>query len=360
MEFEIRPDEKGSRSRMPSEMEVATPKFDAEYYKTVIERFGYDALEFAPVDFAIGSLDAELAQRRWLCHHDGHVFVAASAGGHPCIVTTGFGLSGTPHMGTLSQMLSAILLQRAGVSVQIVLGDLDAYNARGQSLAAVTEREAKYRQFLLKLGFDPVLGILRNQRESLNVLEMAYLAARYISDSDFLATEEDLSDYYIQHGAYLGITFPVKLAILLMIADFVALHKQHLAVLVMLGIDEHRYVRLARSVAAAMTHRTVSGLYSRLQRGLRGHPKMSKSLSGSAISVNMSADDIRNAVMSEPDDCRAPMDSPIVQMMCGTGNYDACEIDRIIQHRAFGGVEWLRDKRDYIERLVAMCALWPK
>jgi tryptophanyl-tRNA synthetase len=339
---------------------VTTPQFDAQYYKTVIEMFGYDALEFAPIDFAIGSLDTALVQRRWLCHHDGHAFLEASAAGRPCIVTTGFGLSGTPHIGTLSQILGAILLQRAGIAVQIVLGDLDAYNARGQSLAVVSEREARYRQFILNLGFDPTLGTLRNQRESLDVLEIAYLAARHISDSDFLATEEDISEYYVKHAAYPGMTFPVKLAILLMIADFIALHERNTAVLVMLGIDEHRYVRLARAVAAEMTQRTVSGLYSRMNRGLQGHPKMSKSLPGSAISVDMSPDEIRTAVMSEPDTSPLPMESPIFQMICATGNYEAVTIDQMFQHRLAGGAEWLRDRQDFVERLIAMCAMWPK
>src|SRR5258706_4306472 len=130
---------------------MATPRFDAQYYQTVIELYGYDALEFSPLDFGIGSLDAALVQRRWLCHHDGRAFLDVAMAGRPCIVTTGFGLSGTPHIGTLSQILGAILLQRASIAVQIVLGDLDAYNARGQDLAVVAEREAKYRQFILDL-----------------------------------------------------------------------------------------------------------------------------------------------------------------------------------------------------------------
>lgn len=335
-------------------------RFDAQYYQTVIAQYGYDALEFSPLDFGIGSLHATLVQRRWLCHHGGRAFLEAAMAGRPSIVTTGFGLSGTPHIGTLSQILSAILLQRAGMAVQIVLGDLDAYNARSQDLAVVAEREAKYRQFIINLGFDPTHGTLRNQRGSLQVLETAYLAARHVSDSDFLATEEDLSQYYIEHSAYPGITFPVKLAILLMIADFIALQEKHAAILVMLGIDEHRYVRLARAVAAATTRRSISGLYSRMNRGLRGHPKMSKSLPGSAISVDMSSDEIRGAIMNEPDSGASPMESPVFQMMCATGNYDAAAIDLIFQHRLAGGMEWLRDKQDYTERLVAMCALWPK
>ncbi|MDQ3341492.1 MAG: hypothetical protein M4D80_40580 [Myxococcota bacterium] len=225
---------------------MATPRFDAQYYQAVIEQYGYDALDFSPLDFGIGSLDVALVQRRWLCHHGGRAFLDVASAHEPAVVTTGFGLSGSPHIGTLGQILSAILLQRAGMKVQIVLGDLDAYNARSQDLKIVAQRVARYSQFILELGFDPHRGILRDQRGSLEVLETAYLSGRHVSDADFLATEEDLSQYYVAHAAYPGITFPVKLAILLMIADFITLHREHAAVLVMLGIDEHRYVRLAR------------------------------------------------------------------------------------------------------------------
>jgi tryptophanyl-tRNA synthetase len=113
--------------------------FNEEYYSRLIAEHGYNALEFRPIDFNLPKVNGELLRRKWLCHHDGDAFASGLRAGHKCIVTTGFGLSGPPHIGTISQMLGSIVLQRAGLKLQVVLGDLDAYNARGQSLNAVEE-----------------------------------------------------------------------------------------------------------------------------------------------------------------------------------------------------------------------------
>ncbi|MEK7219470.1 MAG: hypothetical protein AAB687_02220 [Patescibacteria group bacterium] len=65
---------------------------------------------------------------------NGTSFANASSADERVIATTGFGLSGTPHMGTLSQILRALRLQQAGIPVQVVLGDLDAYNGKNTPL----------------------------------------------------------------------------------------------------------------------------------------------------------------------------------------------------------------------------------
>ena len=186
--------------------------FDEEYYRRIIEEYGYDPLDFEPIDFALAGIDAETLRKKWVCHHEGRIFAAGLATGAKCVVTTGIGLSGTPHMGTLSQIMRAISLQEAGLTVQFVLGDLDSYNARNQPLSVLEKRVAQYQEFIIQLGFDPERGTLRAQEERLDILLTAYLIANCLRDEDFRAAEEDLSELYQRARIYPGIEFPVKQA----------------------------------------------------------------------------------------------------------------------------------------------------
>ena len=40
--------------------------FDDEYYKEVIDRYGYNAFDFKPIDFDISHLNKEALNQRWL------------------------------------------------------------------------------------------------------------------------------------------------------------------------------------------------------------------------------------------------------------------------------------------------------
>ncbi len=74
--------------------------FDRRYYNSIMEEFGYDPLEFEKINFSLGKLNREDIQRMWLCHHDGNSFARDFKKGNKVIVSTGFGLSGDPHVGT--------------------------------------------------------------------------------------------------------------------------------------------------------------------------------------------------------------------------------------------------------------------
>ena len=265
-------------------------KFDDCYYKEVIKKYKYNEMDFKPIDYSMKNISKEILSEKWLCHHNGDVFAAALKKNKKVIITTGIGLSGTPHMGTLSQILRAIFLQKAGFTVQFVLGDFDSYNARNQSLEVLKERAEHYRQFIIKLGFDTVKGILRTQSDHLEVLKTAYLISNCLNDQDFLEAEEDLSELYKKEKIYNGIDFRVKQAILLMVADFIHLGmvEEYKNVMVMLGLEEHLYVAIARKVVERMKlDMDVSAMYSRIIKGLNGYPKMSKSIKGSANTVDM-------------------------------------------------------------------------
>ncbi|MNM49214.1 tryptophanyl-tRNA synthetase [compost metagenome] len=338
-------------------------KFDEEYYKGVIEEYNYNPMELRPLDFNFGSVDVNTMKKKWLCHQDGDMFIKGYQDKQQSIITTGVGLSGSPHIGTLSQILRTIYLQQAGFTVQFVLGDLDSYNARNQSMSVLEERADKYTILIRELGFDTEKGILRSQNLRNDVLKTAYLISNCLTDQDFLEAEEDLSDLYKKKGIYSGIQFPVKQAILLMVADFVDLgmHHNFKQVLVMLGLEEHLYVLLARKVIERMgIPMKLSALYSRIVKGLNGYPKMSKSIKGSGITVEMSEDEIMDLIMNREGEYCNPWDSVVYQMMCSVSYYNSSELENLEKKCALKSTEWQKAKRDYAEVLIEICKKWPK
>lgn len=331
--------------------------FDEFYYKKTILKYGYNPIDFSPLDFEFHSVPSRVMSNKWLCHSGiDHISTVDET-----LVTTGVGMSGVPHMGTLSQILRIIFLQKSGLKVQMVLGDLDAYNARNKSLEDVSALSKKYYDFIVKLGFDVKKGILRTQYERLDILQTSYLISKYVSDQDFLDTEEDLSELYIEKKIYAGITFPVKQAILLMVSDFIhlGLEDGYKNVVVMLGLEEHQYVLLTRKVIDAMKLPiSLYGLYSKVIKGLNGYPKMSKSMRESTISVDMPAETIRNLILEQPDDFYNPSDSVVFQLMSSVSFYDSEELTKLYQHCQEKGEEWTRAKKAYAEMLAEICQLW--
>jgi tryptophanyl-tRNA synthetase len=200
-------------------MSVSTTVFSDEYYERLVADHGYAFVDGVhPLDFPFPGLSTTMLRTRWLCHFRAETFAHLAIEGHRCIVTSGVGLSGPPHAGTVCQILRMAALRRAGFTVQFVLGDLDAYNARARSLEEVHALADQYRLFLQGLGFEGENVTVRTQEQHLHILRTAYLIARHVSDEAMAATEEDLSGLYKAKGVYQGVTFPVKQAILLMIA----------------------------------------------------------------------------------------------------------------------------------------------
>ena len=336
-------------------------RFDDEYYQSVIKKHHYDPMDFNPIDFSLNQISPRNLQYKWLCHYKGNVFAEALRNNKNCIVTTGIGLSGTPHLGTLSQILRAIFLQENGLKVQIVLGDLDSYNARNQPLDIVLERAEKYRTFIKKLGFDDTKGILRTQYNNEQILKTAYLISKSLKDKDFKDAEEDLSDLYQKKGIYPGIEFPVKQAILLMTADFIHLGKEndYSNILIMLGLEEHLYVQIANKVVDRMHYPfTVSSMYSRIIKGFNGYPKMSKSIPESSITVDMSFDQMLDIILNHEGDYDSPMDSVVYQMMCAVSYYSPDELDKLYDICNEKGKEWQESKKQYVDMLFGICKKW--
>jgi len=350
---------------------MGTIMFDSHYYKEVMKAFGYSPIEFEPITFALGGLSREDLQRQWLCHMDGARFAQMLQAGRKVIVTTGFGLSGIPHMGTLAQILKAIRVQQAGVPVQIVLGDLDAYNGKNIDLDYAHQLAIRYATFIEDLGFSSTRpSALRNQNDALPTLRTAYLIGHHLTDADLEQAEEDLHDLYTQQKKVdSAMTYRRKLSLNLMIADFIELLIQDGfdAVLVSLGIDEHKYVDLGRTVFqrqiaqdGAVGGKVYSAMYSSIIRGFNGYPKMSKSFPDSGLSVDMSLEEIQRTIMHGETVTPLPETNVVFQMISSVSRFSNEQIREAYVECRRQSRGWASIKQEYAKHLFQLCRAWPK
>jgi tryptophanyl-tRNA synthetase len=137
--------------------------FNNDYYLKLIKEFNYNPLDFNSINFNLKKIKKEVLEQKWLCHFNADIFADKLNNNEKSVITTGIGLSGSPHMGTLSQIFRIIFLQKNGIDTQMVLGDLDSYNARNQNLDVVKERAEIYKNFILDLGYDETNGVLMSQ-----------------------------------------------------------------------------------------------------------------------------------------------------------------------------------------------------
>jgi len=337
--------------------------FSEDYYRQVLHDFGYTSFDLSRFDFPLAGLESETLNVRYLCHHGAERYLRAAP--ERRIATTGIGMSGPPHMATVSHVLKMIELLRGGECCQLVLGDLDAYNGKLRPYGEVTELADRYQEFARALGFTGPRALLRSQVGHLPALEAMYLLGRYVEESDFASAEEDNHGYYAALGVVEPrMTFRRALSLALMAGDFVALGQRYDGVLVVLGVDEHRYVRFTQQAVErfdpAVPLRSgfaLTAAYTRMVRGFGGHPKFSKSLPGSAIDVNTPEGEIHRLLAGESS---VPEESATYQLMCQMPIYDAPALLELHAHCRRQSPRWRREVSRFAEYLADLGSLWPE
>lgn len=278
--------------------------FDEQYYRTLMEAYKYAPVHPNLFTFAIGDLTPKNLTSQFLCHVDAERFRDTPR--HQRIVTTGFGMSGAPHLGTLMQVMRIRTFAQAGENTQIVLGDIDAHTGKRVPYNTACALADRYESFLHSSGLVLPSTLIRNQRGNIDSLAAAFCSLTAITEDDFADIEEDNHPLYVQQGIVEStMTLPRKMSLLLMASDFWSLAQNYKTVMVMLGVDEHRYVRFADSVGRRLTDSeglsstALTCIYTRMLPGLNGFPKMSKSIPSSGISLSMPDTQIFDILMSE-------------------------------------------------------------
>jgi tryptophanyl-tRNA synthetase len=285
------------------------------------------------------------------------------------LVSVGISMTGTPHVGTLGQIQSAVDLQRAGFDVQLVIADLVVYNAGGADIETVRARAERYREFALEMGFDPERGSLYTQDQARDVLHTGFLLARdYDPDAGGEQRDEQTAFEAALDAAYEDVdsssdatAFSRDLCGLLLVADSVHPLRTgaYERVVLALGADNDGLARRADAVRErAGIDGSVVGLYSRLVDGIDDTPKMSKSVPGSSVHLDMAPDTIREHVRDPALDADRPEESVVFQMMRHASPYAGETLDDLHAACADDAERWPEAVREYADYLTDAAETW--
>lgn len=327
----------------------------SDHERTVRERHGFDA-----ADFALGDLPASSVDRRFACASDADAVAAAPD--RATKVCTGVGMTGPPHLGTLAQLHLACDLQRAGLDVQFVLADLEPYHD-GVPLDRVRRLAARYRSLALELGFDPDRGELRTQSEGAGAMRTAAVLAPHYPPPDgpdhpetgWETAVREMYDARATDREGPTSEAAATLSGLLHLSDF--LHplraEGYERVVVLLGADECGLSAWAgRALDAMPVDGGVAGLHTRLIPAADA-PKMSKSV-GVGVHLGMAPDAVRAGIR----DLAAAKPHAAFRAMCLASDWDGETLDRVERAKDDGGEAWDEWVGAYADEVAAWAAVW--
>ncbi|MBU1975903.1 MAG: tryptophan--tRNA ligase [Nanoarchaeota archaeon] len=278
-----------------NKMEV-TPwdvKGDLNYDK-LMKEFGIQKLPLLPPEFK----DNLMFRRNIIyAHRDFGRILDAIKNKIPFVVMTGLVPTGKFHIGHMAIAKQMIFYQKLGAKVYLCIADIEAYNARGQSLEDSRKiAENEYIKGFKALGLKNENCDLYFQSER---SKDAKKANAYYRLQNLLAKHATFNEFRAVYGE---ITPGKMVSALIQASDM--LHPMlpefegSVPVLVPVGVDQDPHLRLARDMAKRIkTHKFIqlSSTYNKFMPGLRGG-KMSGSDPNSFIALSDSPADVKKKV----------------------------------------------------------------
>lgn len=261
-------------------------------YEKLIKKFGVSHLKELPRVF-----DENVLFRRKIvfAHRDIQRILETIKAKKPFVMMTGLMPTGKFHVGHMILAQQMIFYQKLGAKIYIAVADIEAYNARDQSLEE--SRKIALEEYIpnyIALGLKPTNCEIyfQSERSKDSKKANAYyrlqnVLARYATFNEFKAVYGEIS--------------PGKmLSALLQVSDM--LHPQlkefegQMPVLVPVGIDQDPHLRLARDISKRVKGFTqLSSTYNLFAPGLGGG-KMSASESSSYIALTDSEKDVERKI----------------------------------------------------------------
>lgn len=325
------------------------------FYDALADQFGYEQ----PTQSLAGIPRTHVSRRYALVDNPSAVFDDEQER----LFMASAGMSGPPHLGTLSQMHAARELAEAGLDVQFLLADVEKHVGSGMPLEYVTELADRYRGLLREIGYT---GDIRTQSEDREVMHTAIMLSRYyegnlLGDMDWEPTEWDeaLERAYEEDGVDRSDGDPVtefarRQTGVLCTADFLhpLLEDGYDTFVAVLGAEEHALTLRNRE----MKHRAsvdgrLGGLYTRIVRGLDDYPKMSKRIPDSVIALDMRPDEIRNRV-------RGASDDRLWEYLTLASEYSPSELAAFERARNENRERWTAVREAYADRLADLASYW--
>lgn len=262
-------------------------------YSKLIKEFGVSPIKELP-----GIFNENILFRR------GFVFAARDIGRilarihdkKDFVVMTGLMPTGNFHIGHALVIKQVLFYQNLGAKVYITVADLEAYNARGQSLVESRKIAMEYLADYVALGLDLSKCDIYFQSERSRDGKRA--SAYYQLQNEF-ARHSTFNEF---KGVYGEITPGKMLAALLQASDMYHPQTEEfegkpIPTIVPAGIDQDPHIRLARDVARRFNNKfiPISSSYHLFLPGLKGG-KMSASDPNSYISFTDGPSQIKNKI----------------------------------------------------------------
>lgn len=252
-------------------------------YEKLIKEFGLSPIKQLPQEFEKNIL---FRRKIIFAHRDIQRILESIRDKKKFVLMTGLMPTGKFHLGHMILAQQIIFYQKMGAKIYIAVADLEAYNARGQSLEE--SRKIAIEQYIMNyiaLGLKPENCEIyfqsdrsRNAKKANAYYRLQNLLAKYSTFNEFKAVYGEIS--------------PGKMiSALLQAADM--LHVQlpefenTCPVIVPVGIDQDPHIRLARDISKRIKDygfTQLSSTYHLFMPGLGGG-KMSSSDSNSFIAL---------------------------------------------------------------------------
>lgn len=263
-------------------------------YDKLVREFGITHLKELPKVFE----DNVLFRRKTIfAHRDIQRILEAIKNKKKFVMMTGLMPTGKMHLGHMILAQQMIFYQSLGAKIYIAVADLEAYNARGQSLEE--SRKNALEQYILNyiaLGLKPENCEIyfqsarsKDAEKSNAYYRLQNLLARYATFNEFKAVYGDIN--------------PGKmLSSLLQASDM--LHAQlpefegQCPVIVPVGVDQDPHIRLARDISQSIKEfnfTQLSSSYHFFMQGLGGG-KMSSSDPTSFIALTDSPEEVKRKI----------------------------------------------------------------
>lgn len=263
-------------------------------YEKLIKEFGLSPLKELPKIF-----NENILFRREIvfAHRDIQKILEAIKNKKKFVMMTGLMPTGKFHLGHSLLVQQMIFYQALGAKIYIAVADLEAYNARSQSLKE--SRKIAFEEYIpnyIALGLNPKKCEIYFQSDRSND---AKKSNAYYSLQNLLARHVTFNEFKAVYGE---ITPGKMLASLLQASDI--FHPQLpefegiCPVLVPVGIDQDPHLRIARDIANRFkdyNFTQLSSTYHLFLPGLKGE-KMSSSDENSFIALSDSPEEVKNKI----------------------------------------------------------------
>jgi tryptophanyl-tRNA synthetase len=265
-------------------------------YNTLVSKFGVSPLQDLPKQFSSSLL---FRRKIIFAHRDFGQIISAVENKKPFVMMTGLMPTGKFHLGHMIIAQQMIFYQSLGAKIYIAVADIEAYQARSQSLQDSKKTAIdEYIKNYIALGLKPKNLSLyfqssrsQNGKESNAYYQLQNLLAKHATFNEFKAVYGDIS--------------PGKmLASLLQAADM--FHPQlpefegPIPVVVPVGIDQDPHIRLARDISKRIKSPKLlqlSSTYNTFVPALSGPKgKMSSSNPNSYIALTDSPKEVETKI----------------------------------------------------------------